>query len=72
MHRKSMYGKSRTQKARARAEYRARQLRRAQRTAAAGDMETQRSGRWSIWSVLVAVWRGIVNAMRGPIRKASC
>ncbi len=71
MHRKSMYGKSWTQKARARVEYRARQLRRAQR-AAAGDMETRRPGRWSIWSVLVAVWRGIVNAMRESVRKESC
>ena len=72
MHRNSTYGKSRMQKARARAGYRARQLRRAQRAAAAGDMETRRPGRWSIWSVLVAVWRGIVNAMRESVRKASC
>ena len=60
-----MYGKSRMQKARARAGYRARQLRRAQRAAAAGDMTTQRSGQWSLWSMLAAVWKGVVETMRG-------
>ena len=59
-----MYGKSRMQKARARAGYRARQLRRAQR-AAAGAMTTQRPRRRSIWSVLAAVWKGVVETMRG-------
>ncbi len=64
MHRNSTYGKSRMQKARARAGYRARQLRRAQRAAAANDMTAQRTGRWTVWSGVAAVWRGIMKTMR--------
>ena len=57
-----MSRKSRKQKARARAEYRARQLRRARRTAAVSDMTAQRSG--MDLPALTVAWRAIIKAMR--------